>query len=436
MASGNDFLLLYLLMGDGLEINFEDTADCIARSLVQEIINDNYSPRFNIGFLNLDTSTMEDFKEIILQNNLSTIFLSFIRKNNLFSIIDKDFNEKCNFQKNRFQIHSLEIIKEVHKLNDIFKKNELNPMFLKGIPIQCEYKDVTLRPLIDIDILFKKSEVLRAYELLHRKDFLNVSEKKYLNKKNFVHFCNNSHHIQLLTKNNIAIELHHRITRPRDFFECPITSCMYENSRSIEYYGKKINVPSIEDMIIHQLSHFSIQSDFNKLLRTLNDIKKIIDNNNINWHKIISKYKNKKIRKGICLSLELLDLNKVIIEDLDRAKVSFAEYFPEKNILQEAQKKLFGIKKRERGEIYYEYSLSADYSKKTFSRIMLPSKNWLIYKYKIAKPGLHIILLAYMRHYYHLSSKILDLVFFITKNNFSSKFVKYENSITLWLNKG
>ena len=35
-----------------------------------------------------------------------------------------------------------------------------------------EYEDIALRPLIDIDVLFSKSEILKAHELLHANKIL------------------------------------------------------------------------------------------------------------------------------------------------------------------------------------------------------------------------------------------------------------------------
>ena len=78
----------------------------------------------------------------------------------------------------------MQVIDEIHEINRLFIKEGLTPIYLKGIALQKEYEDISLRPMVDVDILFKKEELLRAYEILHKKKFLSSDEEQYLNKNN------------------------------------------------------------------------------------------------------------------------------------------------------------------------------------------------------------------------------------------------------------
>ena len=387
------------------------------------------------AYKKLDPAAKRDFQDIILQNNLSSNFLRFARDNNFEDLIEDTFLNNLKLQKTRYQIHSLAIVMEIHQINELFKDEGLTPIYLKGVATQKEYDDIALRPLTDIDILLKRSEILEAYEILHRNNFLIPKEKKYLDNKNINQFCKNFHHIQLISKNNISIELHHRTTLPSDFDDCPISKFFFEDFRTINYYGKKINIPSIENTIIHQLTHFSLQSDFRNLLRTMNDIRMINKNYEINWHEVILKSKNTKIRRSICLPLEVFNKNNIAIRDLELIKSTLEEYFPEKELLAEAQDRIFRTNQRTRDDFFYSEIFMLNRLLTNISRVLIPDKIILIYKYKISKPNFFSLFKAYLINILSQLFKLRGLPFFLIKKIFNLDNIKYTNSVSLWLNK-
>lgn len=396
----------------------------IIHTLVQEAIFNNNNLDFSSTYKKLKPKEKERFHETILENKLSSNFIKYIKNKECTDQICKNFYDKCRLQARRFQIHSFQVIKEIHEINSLFINEGLTPIYLKGIALQKEYEEISLRPMVDIDILFKKEELLRAYEILHKKKFLSSDEEQYLNKNNINHFCERFHHIHMVTKNNISIELHHRVTRTNDFINCPISKSFFDDFQSINYFHEKINILSTENTIIHLLCHFSINSSFTKLLRTLIDIKKISANHEIKWQEIILKYNDVKIRKGISLSLELISLNKGTAQNLDEARFLLKEYFPEEKLVQEAQHKLFDVSKK--SEIFLDNFQDPKYIK-TFHRVLFPPKNTLIYRYKIKKADYK----SYIRYYKQQLSK-LPLVLNRKQN---SGYVNYSSPLNSWLNK-
>jgi hypothetical protein len=265
---------------------------------------------------------------------------------------------------------------------------------------------------------------LKAYKTLHKNNFLRSDQKQYLNKNNINHFCKRFHHIHIITKNNISIELHHRVTKSNDFVNCPISQSFFDDFQSIDYFHEKINIPSIENTIIHSLCHFSINSSFTKLLRTLFDIKRISANHEIKWQEIILKYNDVKIRKGISLSLELISFNNGTLKNLDEARLLLKEYFPNKKLIQEAQHKLFDVRKR--SEILLDLFKDPSYIK-AFPGVLFPSKRKLIYRYKITKADYK----SYLTYYKEQLSK-LPLILNKKQN---SGYVNYSSHLDSWLNK-
>ena len=129
-------------------------------------------------------------------------------------------------------------------------------------------------------------------------------------------------------------------------------------------------------------------------MRTLIDIKRISLNHKICWEDIILKYDNAKIRKSIALSLELIDLNKGNIQDLDRVKVDFKKYFPKEELVLEAQQRLYDISSTDPAENLLDRFKSFK-RLKTIPGVLLPSRSMLKYRYKIPDPGLS----SYVKYY-------------------------------------
>ena len=398
----------------------------VIHDLISEIIYGYSNIDFASSYKQLQTIDKEYFHEIILENKIAPSFIKYINNKNLSNLICKSFYNKCKIQAKRYQIHSLQVINEIRELNRLFTKEGLTFIYLKGIAIQKEYEDISLRPMVDIDILFKKEDLLRAYEILHRNNFLSPNQQQYLDKNNIDDFCSCNHNIHIITKNNISVELHHRVTKPQDFINCPISRDFFDDFTLIDHFHEKIIIPSIENIIIHSLCHFSINSSFNRLLRTLIDIECISLNHEIQWEDIILKYDNVKIRKGISLSLELISLNKGNIQNLDRIRTLLNEYFPEEDLVQTAQQKLLDITNPSFKENFLNRFKSLKYLK-TIPRVLLPSINMLKFKYEISNPSLR----TYLKYYNEQFQKAS--FFSIIKKD--GDHYSYINKINRWLNK-
>jgi len=406
----------------------------VFQNLINEIISEDGCRDFKEIFIELDSLNKNKFKKIILENKLSSYFIDFIGKNNLLYLFDKTFLENCEYQKKRFQINSLNIIREAQQLHKVFASEGLNPIYLKGMAFQREYDDIALRPFVDIDILFDKSELLKVYETLHEKNFLAKTEKKYLNGKNIEDFCSKFHHIHLITKNNISIELHHRLTETRFFLECPIVKNFYKGARNEDFFGEKIRIPSIENLIVHQLCHFFF-SDFKGLIRTLSDIKIITRNHKVNFYEILSRIENKKIRKSLILSLELIHDSNIKIENLNQIRSVYRNDYPNKQIISEAREKLFDTRKKLRVENLFDNISKSDEAFTVLARKIFPERNSLIYEYKIPKPNNLIIFKAYIRHFFKQLFKLKDLVFLFKNTYKDGDNLKYTNATYLWFNR-
>ena len=69
-------------------------------------------------------------------------------------------------------------------------------------------------------------------------------------------------------------------------------------------------------------------------------------NHNVNFYEILSKTKNKKIRKSLLLSLEIIHYNNITIKNLSKIRSHFIDDYPNNEVILEAQKRLFDTSKK------------------------------------------------------------------------------------------
>tara|TARA_X000001036_G_scaffold431822_1_gene466751 strand:- start:107 stop:1345 length:1239 start_codon:yes stop_codon:yes gene_type:complete len=313
------------------------------RLLLAPISNLNRK-EFRESFQKVRSSDRKFFFKKIINDKYSPIFLNYVNNNQLEDLFNEEELSELKNQTKRFQIQSLEVVKEISYLNSLFNRNELTPIYLKGAALMREYSDISLRPLADIDILFEREEIFSAYQVLKENNYqglFNNYPRKYLEK-----YIESNHHLPPVHRStNITIELHHRVTRPLDFDYCPLYRQIIDNKKSLSFYNTNIYTPSINDIVVHQLVHFSLNSNFNQLLRTFSDINQIEKKYVIDWDKLYYNNKDKKIRKALSLSLEILNYNFKLTNKLNDIKKKYKDFFPTRDIVIDAIRKTFNYKR-------------------------------------------------------------------------------------------
>ena len=298
------------------------------------------APLYNLEFEDFKKSlsdiSVQDRKKIlktIKSNKYSPLFLKYLSEKKMYDLFTKDEIDLFEAQNKRFQIQNLEIVKEVLIIDKIFKKNNLNPVYLKGIGLLNEFEDISLRPSYDIDILFSQEEAYEAYKLLKDngyKEFRAIPKSENQLKD----YAKKYHHFpELCRKANIIIEIHHRVTSPKDFDICPLSDQILKNKIMFNFYGINIHKPKINYLLIHLILHFSIQNFFKNQIRIFFDIYQIEKNYNIDWSEVFSSINNLKIKKAILLSLGVLNHNHKLTNNFELIKNKHSEIFPKMKLL-------------------------------------------------------------------------------------------------------
>jgi hypothetical protein len=161
--------------------------------------------------------------------------------------------------------------KDLIDVNHALNLKGVTPILLKGMALNmANISQPSERFCRDIDLLVDKREVKTAYTELRKLKFRYVNEDCL----DDCRFLDPMHHIPpMINANGTVIELHHRITSPEIYKNCPLTYMFINNSKKIGQF----EIPPPEGLIMHAMYH-GIQHNF---LRDgpmfLIDIKNIIN---------------------------------------------------------------------------------------------------------------------------------------------------------------
>lgn len=203
----------------------------------------------------------------------------------------------------------------------ILISNELNSagihfILLKGSALRIgSYKFGYMRFTRDIDILIKEKDLNRAYQIMKKLGF------RYLDKN-----CNDSalgslgyarHLPKLKNKNNIIIEIHHRITDPKTQLKCNLSQKMLSEYDEVKFGNKEFNIPKKEHFFAHLLNHELTQKKENNLILLMSDLKNLLDSD-INKNSLAAAFEDLKIDINL---LNKIDPKKIDIKLIKKYSV-------------------------------------------------------------------------------------------------------------------
>lgn len=142
-----------------------------------------------------------------------------------------------------------EIIKQVHELNDFLLKNNITPIFLKGVGniFQDFYDDIGERMLADIDFIVSKNEYQKTIDLVKSFGYQKVEKFKH-------HSPSFKHYPRLQKKGHVAtVEIHKEILLEKfanEFnYETVKTNCIKANGITILNYEDQLSLAILANQI-------------------------------------------------------------------------------------------------------------------------------------------------------------------------------------------
>ena len=174
-------------------------------------------------------------------------FSSYLLRSLEYSKNTLDLKQKLKLLSDNYLKKSLLMKYEIFKIVSLFNENNIEYVVLKGMAIKIKKID-SCRQFRDLDILVKKKDLTKSYELLKTYGYTYYNNESNDSTKYLRHM----HHLPpMVNESGITVELHHRITLSNIFKECPLTNKAFIEKEVID----GICVPSNKILIAHSLSH-------------------------------------------------------------------------------------------------------------------------------------------------------------------------------------
>jgi len=210
------------------------------------------------------------------------------------------FMENLKNRRDSAIVKNLFLWRELNRLIGLLSQENISALALKGVFMSdIIYQTIDVRPLVDIDILIKKSDLEKAQALLQKNGYVKSDE-----------YPAEILYIPNRAQPKILIDLHHALNIPDELL-LP-KNFMWLRAEKKENSASEILYPSIEDSIIcaalhffHHISDAFLYNSPPSHIKSILDIHEIISKkqNEINWNYILEFSKKYKVRYILHLSL-------------------------------------------------------------------------------------------------------------------------------------
>ena len=210
--------------------------------IIKEDLSNNKFPE------NLTKNSFKTLFSYSQKNRLVSRMVSKIDKENLYKIIPDIPFKKYHFL---FKTRYLELVKEIFDINKLLKKNNIEPIFLKGAYFYLiGIQNPEDRYMADIDILIKRDMIEKTIKILLDNGY---SFKRFKNFESFYINHDWTHQTPvIITPNGYVIDIHHRVTSPRKIKgECALTKIIFEQLEYVDAYNSHFAIPKPEHCICH-----------------------------------------------------------------------------------------------------------------------------------------------------------------------------------------
>ncbi|WP_260284795.1 nucleotidyltransferase domain-containing protein [Peribacillus aracenensis] len=238
------------------------------------------------------------------------------------------------YKKNTFQM--LHLSGEMEQVSEIFNKNSIRILFLKGPIIAQElYGDISLRTSKDIDILISMTDIKKAEKILLNCGYEKEESPNILNEWKW-----RTHHISYYhSQKQIQIEIHWRLN-PFPSKE-PSFEKLWERKRTSNLTTYPVYLLGEEDLFLYLITHGARHGWFR--LRWLIDIDQMVLKG-LREKQIISSLKKYKYHRivGQALILTSQLLNTPVNSELKKLTIdNYSEKLAQKSILFISEKSQF-----------------------------------------------------------------------------------------------
>jgi hypothetical protein len=212
-----------------------------------------------------------------------------------------------------------------HKLGkvlELLRRDHISVIALKGVHLATAvYRNIALRPMGDIDLLVKQTDLLRVQEILVEQGYMASKEE----------ICRAQEHLPpYKKKGSLTVEIHFHIVGPPCSLRVDIEK-LWVRAQMSSIQGIEVLTFCPEDLLLHLCMHASFHHAFDNGIRPLFDISHTIEHyaEVLDWEQLLDRSREWGVSKCVYLSLFLAkrfagaSIPGQIMKDLDVYNDSF-----------------------------------------------------------------------------------------------------------------
>ena len=256
-------------------------------------------------FMSMNSNERKDFFKIINKSRLEIYLYNFFKKNDLDSSKINEF-DSLKKRSELYSVQSITIVLSTIQLNQILNDAKIEFIFLKGAHLLSRfYKDYSLRPTRDIDILVKPNDIDKVINALLESGY------KFEESFNKQYFKSNSQYGYdipgILDPNGIRIEVHHRIESKVHNQKCKFSLEFFKNKKNYKLGLLDAYFLCDEDLIMHLIYHATKKQGPDVGLIFIVDLKQIFSNTTLDLKELIKKSKQYNIYPEFAYVIKIFD---------------------------------------------------------------------------------------------------------------------------------
>jgi hypothetical protein len=248
----------------------------------------------------------KEFIKIISESRLEIYLYNFLKNNDLGYT---KINEFSSIKKNSelYSAQSISIVISTIQLNKILNDAKIKFIFLKGAHLLTRYyKNASMRPTRDIDILVKPSDIEKVTNKLLESGY---KFEESFNKQYFKSKSQYGYDIPAISDpNGIRIEVHHRIESKVQNQKCKFSLEFFKNKKNYKLSSLDAYFLCDEDLIMHLIYHATKKQGPDVGLIFILDLKKIFSNTNLDLNKLINKSKQYNIYTEFAYVIKIINI--------------------------------------------------------------------------------------------------------------------------------
>ena len=247
----------------------------------------------------LSSSHFSLLSKIFIYGRSEIYLLKFLEENQIIEFNTSNLKDLSDQR----SVKSLKSIQELLKLSKVLNENKIDFIPLKGAQlILFYYRNLSLRPIRDIDILVKKEEISKIIEILFDQGF-SFKDKKTLKGFDQKNFTDNKYSLlPMYNKHGVCIEIHYKIF---DQTTCSLSNQLWEDSVNISLGKTKLNKISPELLSLHLIYHSISKQGIDVGIQSIIDLSLLFSKSDFSMERLISNARAHNLYEETCLYIRI-----------------------------------------------------------------------------------------------------------------------------------